>query len=156
MEIEIRPVLNAGRVEVFARGKVHELQKRPMEETVSIKLIIDHRKCDVCALKRGSYYEAIFQLRGDDRGSEFSNVREELEGLAAEESSRDPKSFITYFKVVRGGVDYYVSSLALGRKMSALLKKRGVRAKESSKLVGQTKEGKRKYRVTILARLPHG
>ncbi len=156
MEIEVRPKLDSGSVEVLARGKIHELQKWPMKETVSIKLVIDYRKCDVCALKRGSYYEAIFQLRGEVGSGEYKKAREELEGLAEEESRVDPKSFITYFKMVRGGVDYYISSLALGRKMSALLKKRGVRARESSKLVGQTRDGKRKYRVTILTRLPQG
>jgi NMD protein affecting ribosome stability and mRNA decay len=150
VEFDIRPDLEKGVVLVEGRGRVHELQAEPKREEASIGLEVVYRTCKVCSLKRGGYHEAIVQIRGETDKRELSNLVERLESLATEEA----REFVTDVKAVRGGVDVYIGSLALGRKMAAFLKKSGATISESSKLVGQSKNGKRKYRVTILARFP--
>ncbi|TEU14968.1 MAG: hypothetical protein E3I12_01010, partial [Hadesarchaea archaeon] len=55
----------------------------------------------------------------------------------------------------REGFDLYVNPASLARRMASMLKS-WFRAeiKESAKLVGQTRDGRKKFRFSILARLP--
>lgn len=154
VKIETRLDLKKGVAEVLGKGKVHELQVKPKSESLTIPLEVNHRTCNVCSLIHGGYHEAILQIRSDMRGRELSKLKVKLEDLAAEEMKKEAKGFITNIEFVRGGFDIYLGSLALGRKLAAHLKRLGASIGESSKLIGQTKEGKRKYRVTILARFP--
>jgi NMD protein affecting ribosome stability and mRNA decay len=148
VEFDIKPDFEKGVVVVEGKGKVHELQIKPKHERVSIDVELIPRTCRVCSLKRGGYYEAIVQIRGGVR--EPHKLKEELESLATGEA----KEFVVGVKMVKGGMDVYVGSVALGRKMAAFLKKSGATISESSKLVGQLKNGRRRYRVTVLARFP--
>jgi NMD protein affecting ribosome stability and mRNA decay len=150
VQFNIKPDLEKGVVEVEGKGKVHELQIEPKHERLFIRLDVARRTCKICSLKRGGYYEAVIQIRGDVGGRELPKLRKALESLA----NREAKEFVAEVRLVKGGMDVYVSSLTLGRKMAAFLKKSGAHISESSKLVGQSRNGRRKYRVTILARFP--
>jgi nonsense-mediated mRNA decay protein 3 len=153
VKFKIEPDVKRGIVDVKAEGKVHELQVKPLHENIQIKLNIAYRSCKTCSLKSGGYYAAILQVRGQIEKRELSKLQGLLGSLT---SPGVPEDFMTDVKTVTGGIDVYVGSFGLGRKMSAFLKKLGAEISESSKLVGQSKDGKRKYRVTILARLPKG
>jgi NMD protein affecting ribosome stability and mRNA decay len=148
IEFHIRPDLEKGTVLVGGKGKVHELQAEPKYEEASIKLETVYRTCQICSLKRSGYHEAIVQIRGTIDKHELSKLGKKLESLATK------TEFVTDVKMVKGGMDLYVGSLTLGRRMAQVLRKSGAAVGESSKLVGQSKNGRRKYRVTILARFP--
>lgn len=152
VEFDIRPDLEKSVVWVEGKGKIHELQTEPKHEKTSVGLEVEYRTCKFCSLKRGGYHEAIVQIRGDFDDCELSEFRGALESLATEEG----KDFVTGVEMVKGGMNVYVGSLALGRKMAAFLKRSGATIDESSKLVGQSKNGKRRYRVTILAKFAGG
>lgn len=154
VEINVEPDLKEGSIWVRARGKVHELQAQPKVEEATVKLNLTHKTCEVCSLKRARHHEAILQVRGGLTDERLSKLREALEGLASEAGKRERRDFIADIKELRGGLDFYVSSVGLARQMASLLKGEfGAELKESAKLVGQTRDGRKKYRFSILARL---
>ncbi|HVO77458.1 MAG TPA: NMD3-related protein, partial [Methanomassiliicoccales archaeon] len=124
-----------------------------LETTVRIKGAI----CPRCSKIVGNYYESIIQVRG--RGRKLSERQKEryLEEIdrrveAAKEENRE--MFVSKVEEVPGGLDFYLSSISLGKAISKELADRaGAEVKESSTLVTQ-KEGRDVYRVTYLVRLP--
>lgn len=152
--IEVVPLIKKGLVKVTASGKVHPLQVRPKAEEATIKVNLEYSTCKLCSLKRARHHEAILQLRGAPSRVALFEVQREIENLAARSSQDEPSSFIADVKERHGGLDFYLSSVSLARKMAALLKGRfGASVVESAKFIGQTKDGRKKYRISILARL---
>jgi nonsense-mediated mRNA decay protein 3 len=106
----------------------------------------------------GGYHEAILQIRAD--GREVTEEEEEeilaiVTRIAVHEYGRDSKAYATEKDRTRKGFDLEMGSdhmcrLVADEVQSAFLAER----KENYKLTGQEKGGKRKYRITILVRLP--
>ena len=141
-------------VSIEARGRLHGGQVRAVEEGLSLEVSIDSITCDACALKSAGHYEGILQVRGisgHPRGAEVEGLLRRCEGEMRE---KDPTAFIARIERRAGGLDLYVNPLALARRMARLLKgELGAELSESAKLVGQERGGRRRYRVSILARL---
>ncbi|MBQ2485820.1 MAG: hypothetical protein II518_02015, partial [Candidatus Methanomethylophilus sp.] len=82
-------------------------------------------------------------------------VLEKVERFVDDAATTNPNAFITKMEIVPGGVDVYLSMIALGRELT---KELGdiycAETDESSKLVGQTRDGQDMYRVSYLVRLP--
>jgi nonsense-mediated mRNA decay protein 3 len=155
LELWVEPELAEGVIKVRARGKIHELQVEPRLDEARIKFALTRGTCDVCGLKSARHYEAILQVRGKLTGKEHSEIKKLLHQLAAEAGKRDRAAFIANVEERRGGLDLYVNPASLARQMASVLKSRfGAEIKESAKLIGQTKDGRRKFRFSILARLP--
>jgi nonsense-mediated mRNA decay protein 3 len=151
--VDVKPAVKESLVTVTAVGKVHPLQAKPKEEEKTMKLSLTYATCEICGLKRAGHHEAILQLRGVPSERTLSEMSEALERLAQNAGRAGPKDFIADIKELRGGLDIYVSSVSLAKKMSALLKSKfGASTSESAKLVGQTRDGRKKYRVSILVR----
>lgn len=155
LELRVEPELTEGMIKINARGKVHKLQVEPQPEEARIKFALKRTTCDVCNLKSARHYEAILQVRGELTREERSEIRKKLQQLAAEAGKRERAAFIAKVEEQREGLDLYVNPASLARQMASMLKS-GFRAeiKESAKLVGQTKDGRRKFRFSILAKLP--
>jgi NMD protein affecting ribosome stability and mRNA decay len=67
----------------------------------------------------------------------------------------DRKIFISKVEKKPEGLDFYLSSLSLARNMAEILKSNfQAKVTETAKLIGQDRGGKRKFRVSVLARLP--
>ncbi|MEM3723364.1 MAG: NMD3-related protein, partial [Candidatus Hadarchaeales archaeon] len=64
-----------------------------------------------------------------------------------------PQDFLVRIEKEGEGLNLYLGSLNLGKRLSELLRKSGARVVETAKLIGQTKDGRKKYRVTILAKI---
>ena len=143
-------------VNIHARGRIHELQTQPQEESVSVRVKLMQGKCDVCNLKSVGHYDAILQVRGEELAPKrLDKLRGTLEACAAEESKRDRKAFVSKVERRPSGLDLYVTPASLARKMAALLKVEfGARVSETSKLVGIDRRGKRRFRASVLARVP--
>ena len=126
------------------------------EETTIVR--IKNTVCKRCSRQLGSYYEAILQLRSAS-GKLDDAMREEAlamtENSVARQAATNRQLFITKMEIVPGGVDVYLSSIALGK---SITKELGdafcAETKESPKLVGQTTDGQDMYRLTYLVRLP--
>jgi len=134
---------------------VHEDLQIPFDIKAKIRL----QMCEPCSRQRSDYFEAIVQLRNQTSGGRSTG--EGLETVDAlildsiEEFGRpEQMGFLTKSGKVKGGMDYYVGSVALARSVTRILRERlGATLTESKSLVGM-KDGRDLYRWTILARLP--
>lgn len=153
VKVDVTPLVNENLAKVRAMGKVHSLQAQPKLDEVMVKLNLNYGTCEVCSLKRAKHHEAILQLRGELSRDSLSRLKKAVNSVAANASARDPMDFIADVKEQHGGLDIYVSSLSLAKKMAAMLKSKfRASLSESAKLVGQTRDGRKKYRVSILAK----
>jgi nonsense-mediated mRNA decay protein 3 len=113
--------------------------------------------CKECSKQQGSYFEAILQVRGDDRTLNRDNeeemrqqVLDKVKALRAD--SREV--FVSKVERVRGGLDFYFSTARSARIVARWLQDlRCAEYKESTSLWGR-REGREVYRVTFLIRLP--
>jgi nonsense-mediated mRNA decay protein 3 len=125
-----------------------------METSVEVRAGL----CPNCARQSGSYYEAIIQIRGPSGGRVdpwvLEGIRDEVGRLVEGYGQEDGKGFITDIKELKEGVDFYLGSKTMARKIVRNLKTTyGGEMRETTTLVGQ-RDGKGLYRSTILLRLP--
>ena len=135
-----------------------EIEGFEVQATASTIVRIKHTVCRICSRRTGNYYESILQIRGTGREldrdlQDRALARaEKLVDLAA---TTDSNAFITKMELVPGGVDVYLSLIALGRACCKdIADLFCAETDESSKLVGQTRDGLDMYRVSYLVRLP--
>lgn len=122
--------------------------------TVRLKNTVCHR----CSRQLGNYYESILQLRSPEKEIELS-LRDEvlnvIVGKVDNLSKNNRQIFITKVEEIHGGLDFYLSSISLGKSLSKdLVTDYGAELKESSTLVGRKDDGSDMYRVTYLVRMP--
>ena len=112
--------------------------------------------CETCQRQDGRYYEGILQVRGAGRELTAKEKRE-IRTLVQAQADRGREAagdFVSRTEDVRGGLDFYVSSNALGGRLAKQVASAyGGTIATSPKLYGQRK-GKALYRVTTLVRLP--
>ncbi len=138
-------------ITVTARGRIQGLE---IEASESAEVRLSYGICDECSRLRGGYYEAIVQLRGPAPLGEAE--REKFDRFVSERvaKSGDRRAFIARIEDLHEGLDFYLGSAKLARKVARALRgKYGGTITESAKLFGK-KEGKELYRVTIAVRLP--
>ncbi|HTX44541.1 MAG TPA: NMD3-related protein, partial [Methanocella sp.] len=115
--------------------------------------------CETCSRMAGGYYEAILQIRAQDR---FPNRKEVARCLkiadtviAHAEKAGDRLAFVTDIQELPEGTDIYMGSTACSRQIArAIVDEFGGTVQESPKLVGE-KDGKGLYRVTFAVRIPN-
>jgi nonsense-mediated mRNA decay protein 3 len=158
LELRVEPKLSADKttVDVHARGKVHESQVRPHVEHVEVVVKPKWITCDVCGLISAGHHEAIIQVRGKDMPSEKRRkIKRMLEQCAADAREKDRVAFIAKIEEKAEGLDLYVNPTGLARRMASLLKtKFGAKISESAKLIGMSRNGRQKFKISVLARLP--
>lgn len=127
-------------------------------EETSIIVRLKNSVCKRCSRQLGSYYESIIQLRTGEKTLD-DDIRDEIVRWirdSVESQSKTNRSlFITKVEEVAGGVDFYLSSISLGKSLThTLYEKYAAEVKESAKLVTTSSDGLEVYRVTYLVRLP--
>ena len=114
--------------------------------------------CKICSRRTGNYYEAILQVRTAEKTLSpklQDEVLKKIEDFVDYAATTNPNAFIIKMEIVPGGVDVYLSLIAIGRELVKLLGDQYcAETDESSKLVGQTRDGQDMYRVSYLVRLP--
>ena len=122
--------------------------------TVRIKNTV----CKRCSRVQGSYYESILQVRSEERALDGDTVDEAVRTVMKyvdREAETNRQYFISKVVKIHGGVDFYISSIALGRILSKKISDKYCgETKESFKLVGRKPDGQDMYRITYLVRLP--
>jgi len=158
LELRIEPKFSEDKtsVDVYAMGKVHELQVSPHVEHVEVVVKPRWVTCDVCSLISAGYHEAIVQVRGKDMPAETRRrIKLMLAQCAADARGKDRVTFIAKMEEKTGGFDLYVNPAGLARRMASLLKtKFNAKISESAKLIGMNRGGRRKFKISVLARLP--
>ncbi len=133
-----------------------ELDEHTEEYRVEIRL--NYATCDMCGMMSGGYYEATLQIRADDR-SLTEDEQDRIVAVARErtiaEYGKDNRAFILQIDETKFGLDLFIGSELLCRRIADEIEGLFLaERKENYKLVTQERGGKRKYRITILLRLP--
>ncbi|MFA6214668.1 MAG: NMD3-related protein [Candidatus Micrarchaeia archaeon] len=105
-------------------------------------VLVQKEQCVECARSNSQYFEAIIQIRGDDR----LKVERMADTLAKRVESR---SFIPKIEELKEGIDIYCGSR---NEAIAALNAQKLGFVRTEKLAGE-KNGKRLYRTTLLVRL---
>ncbi|MGQ4872226.1 MAG: 60S ribosomal export protein NMD3 [Candidatus Thorarchaeota archaeon] len=156
--VEIQTQLDSAlRTEIIAVGRSHP-SLPPHEERVPVEIRLHSGTCETCGLMSGGYHEAIVQIRADGRQvteAEIERITELVTRRTEAEYGKDMKAFVSHIQRSKYGLDFHIGSEHLSRLIadeiqSLFLAER----KENYKLITQDRGGKRKYRVTILLRLP--
>ena len=136
---------------VKALGRFEALQS---VQDFRVRVRIKPTLCDSCQKQRSRYFEGVLQVRGDGREltpEEVRGVRTFV--LARVDRSGDAGAFISRIEDVHGGLDFYLSTNALGKTLAREVSESfGGSVSSSPKLFGQ-KQGREVYRVTSLVRL---
>ncbi len=128
-----------------------ELKGVIAEQTGEIRLDIKTGSCDRCSRIAGGYYVAIVQVRAQNRLPTDNELKSASE--IAQSVLEEPE-FIAKQRILKQGLDIYVSSMKYGRKLSwAIVKQLGGSFTESRKLYGR-KDGRNIYRFSFSVRLP--
>jgi len=142
---------------VTATGKSHE--SIPVhDEEYPVEIRFRYGTCDTCGMMSGGYYEAILQMRADGReisDDEKKDLTKRVTETTIARYKTDDKAFVTLIDDNKFGIDYYIGSERLAKDLADDFEGRYIaERKENYSLVGEDKTGKKKYRVTILIRLP--
>lgn len=120
------------------------------------RIMLQRQVCQPCSRSAGGYYEAILQIRGLERMSSqrLDNIASLVEERMEQGTRHDRNFFASRKERVKGGLDYYLSTLGGARNLAkAIMAEHGGSSGESARLVGR-KEGRNVYRVTLVVRLP--
>jgi NMD protein affecting ribosome stability and mRNA decay len=157
LRFETKPSEREVLVKVHASGKVHEAQSRPIADSAQVVVVVKPTTCRVCSLVRAGHYEAILQVRGVKKipADELGKIEEMLMSHADKMMKSNRRIFISKVEKKQEGIDFYLSSISLARSMAEILKNNfHAKVSETAKSIGQDRGGKRKFRMSVLARLP--
>lgn len=149
------------------RGTVYEcvihVDGRVIDTDISrkypIEVKVEKGVCPDCSKFHSGYYEAVIQLRADDRKLNEDEIRE-ADLFISNEIQRLCKTnklaYVTERIVLKEGIDYQVGSYNAAHKIVVNLQKQfGGIITESRKIVGHDKSrSKDLYRSWVLLRLP--
>lgn len=136
---------------------IFSLEGHAFQRALSTIVRLKRGSCTECSKQQGRYYEAILQVRGNERELD-SAVERSIQTLVTERVASMRKSsrevFISKVAKVKGGLDFYFSTIPAARNVARELQEtRCAEYKESSSLWGR-RDGKDIYRMTYLVRLP--
>ena len=125
--------------------------ERDLETAVRLK----RWSCTECSKQQGNYYEAIVQLRADERyESAMEAADRRIRDRVAAMRKKDRGTFISKVQKVKGGLDYYFSTSQAAKSIAREIQETTcAEFKESSSLWGK-RDGEDIYRMTFLVRLP--
>lgn len=127
------------------------LEQHPL--TVRLRRIT----CDICSREAGGYYEAILQIRAEERTfspDDLERLYIQVTSLveAAQKSKRG--IYITDYEVKREGLDFFLSDKGIAQSIARRFQDQyGGEFKSSASNVGM-KDSRQLYRTTYLIRLP--
>ena len=141
---------------VTVRGKV--LGEDIIQEFPS-NVKVNRSVCPECSKYASGYYEAVIQLRADERNpspDEIETADNILQNRLKRLSKDNRMAYISQRALIKEGADYYVGSYKTARKLTNALKNvLGGVVKESPRLMGHDKNtGKDLYRIWISLRMP--
>ncbi len=142
--------------EITVLGTVYNTR---LNEKYNVNVRLDHSVCPDCSKKDSGYYEAVIQLRAENRSlkqAEINNAEEIIQRTITKQSKKDKLAYIPQILNPKEGFDYYIGSLKTAKKIVNNLKNElGGEIKESPRLISEDRStGKGLYRIWISFRLP--
>lgn len=126
---------------------------RELAATVRVR----RASCTECSKQKGSYFEAIIQVRGDNRTLDAAGLEEIQRRVVAriEAIRADAREvFISRMERVKGGLDFYVSTIQSARIVARELQEVYTAEYGESPSLWGRRGGQDVHRVTFLVRLP--
>ncbi len=159
-EVETYPRWEDGKptmtVKVFAYdGRIEAFP--PHEEQHDAEVVFHWGTCKACATKR-SGGNVTFQMRALNRQLtewEMNEFERMVTEIVQRTQPNNPMSFVVGFTETKYGLDLKLASRLLAENILSEIKKKWVgEEKKNFKLVGEDKDGIRKYATTYLYRIP--
>jgi len=151
--VEVKRIVkdNVRRRAIVTVSVIAEIRGVTVEQTGEIEVDIKTGTCDRCSRIAGGYYAAIVQIRAQNR---FPADDELATAVEIAQSSLSGDDFVSRQRLLKEGLDIYVSSMECGRRISrAIVKRLGGKFTESQRLYGR-KDGRNIYRASFVVRLP--
>lgn len=131
----------------------------PITRDYPLEVKVEKGSCPDCSKYYSGYYEAVIQLRADDRKLDEEEIHDADEFISNEIQricKTNKLAYVTERIVLKEGIDYHVGSYNAAHKIALNLQKTfGGTITESRKLVGFDKSKSRDlYRSWISVRLP--
>jgi len=124
-----------------------------VEKEKVITVLLGDTTCDSCMKLNASYREAIIQLRGKTKEESKQMLKVTMD-LLDKERGKDSLSGTSKLIELKTGYDLWIGSKKAASKVSRYVSKiYKAELKVSSKLIGEEKNGKRKYRFTFCVKL---
>jgi len=145
--------------EVRVKARIHELQRELHDERKHVTVYVRQTVCPRCSKFLGGYFEAILQVRAEDRPlseEERKAIGELVEEKVDEIMRRDRMGFIQDTIEKEEGLDFYMGSTSSARKLAQAIKERfGGTISEAYELVGVDRQTSREvYRTSVSIRIP--
>lgn len=145
--------------EVRVKAKTHELQRELHDERKRVTVYVRQTVCPRCQKFLGGYFEAILQVRAEDRPlteEERKAIGKLVEEKVDEIMRRDRMGFIQDTIEKEEGLDFYMGSTSSARKIAQAIKERfGGTISEAYELVGMDRQtSKEVYRTSVSVRIP--
>ncbi|HWR63807.1 MAG TPA: NMD3-related protein [Candidatus Thermoplasmatota archaeon] len=134
------------------------LEGQQITEQYPLTVRIRRNTCDVCSREAGGYYEAIIQIRTEQRTfskEELKTLRSAVETMVGQlQKSGKRGLFITDDDENRQGLDFFLSEKATAFSIAKKIQEQfGGEFKQSASTAGM-KDSKEVFRMTYLVRIP--
>ena len=133
-----------------------EVRNDNIEFNGNFEVRINKELCIKCSRESGGYYEAIIQLRADNRKLRKHEVDSTIKIIheMLEKEIENQKAFLTKVEERKEGFDFYLGDSKIAKKVARKISNLyGAKIVESKKLAGK-RDGVDFYRVTYLVRFP--
>lgn len=159
IEIELEIIKMRGSIAECHINAEANVLGESLNQEYDAEVRINQNVCPDCSKYNSGYYEAVIQLRADNR--ELTEEEINLADNIGYETlnklfQKSRMAYLAQRAELKEGIDYYIGSQKAARKLvSALRKQLGGTTKESPRLISQDKStGKGLYRTWISIRLP--
>lgn len=134
------------------------LEDQVITEQHSLTVRVKHNTCDICSREAGGYYEAILQIRTQQRvfsDQELAVLRSAVESMVGQYQESGKRGlFITDIDEKREGLDFYLSEKTTAFSIAKKIQEQyGGDFKQSAASAGM-KDSRQLYRMTYLVRIP--
>lgn len=134
------------------------LEGQTITEQHPITVRIKNMTCEVCSREAGGYYEAIIQIRAEQRtftDAELTTLRSAVESMVRQSQESGKRGlFITDFDEKREGLDFFLSEKGTALSIAKRIQDQfGGEFKQSASSAGM-KDSRQLYRMTYLVRVP--
>ena len=140
---------------VFISGS---LEDQTITEQHPLTVRIRHNTCEICSREAGGYYEAILQIRAEQRkftDAELHALRSAVETMVGQYQVSGKRGlFITDIAEKREGLDFFLSEKGTAFSIAKRVQEQfGGDFKQSASSAGM-KDSRQVYRMTYLVRIP--
>ena len=150
-EFDVREIAVTQEFAVF-RGN---LAGDEIEVSVPLKYEVNRVLCQKCSREAGGYYESIVQLRADRELSDEEIERTlEIVNEVISRAPEDQKAFISKLERKKEGINIFLGSRNIGKKISRMILREFGGTLTESKKIHTRIDGREAYRFTYSVRLP--